>query len=241
MGREKMSVMRLISSKANSAEDNCRIRDKAIDYVLRSEARKKGLVYMNGINPADVKGSFGFFSKAAAKDDGRAFKHLVLSFGGTKLSWKKLLEVTKRVANYYGASYQTIAVVHDNIPERPHAHILVDTFNVSTEKKLSEGPKDFWQLVDHINKVFEDYEIPCLLQGKGRNQKPKIEIRKVKVVKDYNTDDNVQFGMIPVVPEYNSYVVSGNTNANMQPVPSSWSMRDVLEVHRFIYPEKYKK
>ena len=251
MVSKKLSVMRLINTKASTAKENLQVREKAIDYVLRQEACKKGLIYMNGINRRDVKGTFGYFAKAAAKEEGRPLKHLVISFGGAKLPWENYLNVTKQIANFYGNTYQTIAVVHDNIPNRPHAHILIDTFNVATEKKLSEGPQEFRKLVEHINDVLEQNGIPKLLQG----------MRKQNVCK-YTGNGSREESILPI-PKQAYTVETCNETSDRglafyydedKPIEAppmvaqsglefmrNWDIRDLQGAHRFFYPEFYKK
>lgn len=247
MARKKLSVMRLINCKACTVEENIRVRDKAVDYVLRPEARRKGLIHLNGINPMDIKGSFGYFAKASSKDDGRPLKHIVLSFGEDKLPWEKYLDVTKQVANYYGKSYQTIAVVHDNIPNRPHAHILIDTFNVSTEKKLSEGPQDFRKLVDYIDEILEQNGIPKLLQGKISQKVVKSDyvseasnvpaLKQIHIVEPCGRENTYGFDYETYRPIEALHIEVPNGFEFMQ----NWTIRDFQGAHRFFYPELYKK
>lgn len=166
------SIMRIINVSAEGKVDNNAKAKKHAEYVLRKDATTKSLEYFEKVSPQTPIDDFGFFARRTGKDAGRPLKHLVVSYKAKKeLPWEEYLEVTKKIASFFGKDYQIIAAVHDNIPNRPHAHILVDCFNVHTEKKMSEGPREFWRLVEYINSVLEKNDIYPLLQGYRQQKK----------------------------------------------------------------------
>lgn len=168
--------MRLINVGAEGKADNNAKAKKHAEYVLRKDATAKSLTYFEMVSSENPIDDFGFFARRTGKDAGRPLKHLVVSYKAKKeLQWVNYLEVTKEIAGFFGKEYQIIAAVHDNIPNRPHAHILVDCFNVSTEKKMSESPREFWRLVEYVNSVLDKNDIYPLLQG-CRQQKKDAEV-----------------------------------------------------------------
>lgn len=84
-----------------------------------------------------------------------------------KLSFEEYLQVTKEIANFYANDYQMVMAVHNNIPHRPHAHIVMDCLNISTELKYSEGISELNQFKDFIDDILEKYNIPKLLRKKN--------------------------------------------------------------------------
>lgn len=170
------SIMRLINVGAEGKADNNAKAKKHAEYVLRKDATTKSLTYFEMVSSENPIDEFGFFARRTGKDAGRPLKHLVVSYKAKKeLQWENYLEVTEEIAGFFGKEYQIIAAVHNNIPNRPHAHILVDCFNVSTEKKMSERPREFWRLVEYINSVLDKNDIYPLLQG-CRQQKKDGEV-----------------------------------------------------------------
>ena len=163
------SIVRVINTKATTADENNRISRKHLEYILRKDATHSDLCW---VNIDDVLESFGFFAKCAGKNNGRPLKHIVISYAvdnkKERLDWQEYLAVTKEIAKFYGSDYQMVAAVHDNIEKRPHAHIVMDCFNVSTEKKFSEGIKELEKFKDFIDGILEKHKIPKLLRRKNK-------------------------------------------------------------------------
>lgn len=166
------SIVRLINTKATTEEENKRISKKHLTYILRKDATNPDLCWVNMVDMNDVLESFGFFAKCAGKNSGRPLKHIVISYAvdneQARLNWQEYLAVTKEIAKFYGSDYQMVAAVHNNIEKRPHAHIVMDCYNVSTEKKFSEGIKELEKFKDFIDGILEKHRIPKLLRRKNK-------------------------------------------------------------------------
>lgn len=166
------SIMRIINTKATTEEDNKRISKKHLEYILRKDATHSDLCWVNMVDMDDVLESFGFFAKCAGKNNGRPLKHIVISYAvddeQARLDWQEYLAVTKEIAKFYSSDYQMVAAVHDNIKKRPHAHIVMDCYNVSTEKKFSEGIKELEKFKDFIDDILGKHRIPKLLRRKNK-------------------------------------------------------------------------
>lgn len=166
------SIMRIINTKATTEEENKRISKKHLEYILRKDATHSDLCWGNMVDMNDVLKSFGFFAKCTGKNNGRPLKHIIISYAvddeQARLNWQEYLAVTKEIVKFYGSDYQMVTAVHDNIKKRPHAHIVMDCFNVSTEKKFSEGVKELEKFKDFIDNILEKYKIPKLLRRKNK-------------------------------------------------------------------------
>lgn len=166
------SIVRVINTKATTEEENKRISKKHLDYILRKDATHPDLCWVNMVDIDNVLESFGFFAKCTGKNNGRPLKHIVISYAvddeQARLNWQEYLAVTKEIAKFYGSDYQMVAAVHDNIKKRPHAHIVMDCYNVSTEKKFSEGIKELEKFKDFIDNILGKHRIPKLLRRKNK-------------------------------------------------------------------------
>jgi len=166
------SIVRIINTKATTEEENKRVSQKHLKYILREDATNPDLCWVNMVDIDDVLESFGFFAKCAGKNNGRPLKHIVISYAvndeQARLDWQEYLAVTKEIAKFYGLNYQMVAAVHNNIKKRPHAHIVMDCFDVSTEKKFSEGVKELEKFKDFIDDILEKHRIPKLLRQKNK-------------------------------------------------------------------------
>ena len=192
------SIIKVINTKAYNASENDKIAKKHLNYILRKDATSPDLRWMNVVEPDDILDSFGFFAKAAGKNTGRPLKHIVLSYstGGSKrLNWEEYLSVTKEIAKFYSSNYQMVAVVHNNIPKRPHAHIVMDCFNVATEKKFSESVNELEKLKDFVDKILLEHHIPLLRRKKNLIQGQSVPLDEDKSNEDKSNEDEYDDGI----------------------------------------------
>lgn len=216
------SILRMMDSSAKTAEEAHRKTLKHLNYITRSNATQQDLVYCDKVNLANMAEDFGYFRKVSG-DCGRPLKHAVISFGykGKPLTWQRYFEATKAVARYYAKDYQIVAAVHSNIPSRPHAHILIDCYNVSTGKKFSEGLNELKCFKDYVDSVLSDFDIP-LLKRKERIMK-ESESEVMPIVETYPNDErdgwwyeDMPMPFAPIVPPL---LVPPYTYPIMPPVP----------------------
>ena len=164
------SIVKVVNTKAHNADENKNISQKHLRYITRNDATNSKLIACNMVDPDNILESFGFFAKSIGKNTGRPLKHIVLSYStkdSPKLSFEEYLQVTKEIANFYANDYQMVMAVHNNIPHRPHAHIVMDCLNIYTELKYSEGISELNQFKDFIDDILEKYNIPKLLRKKN--------------------------------------------------------------------------
>jgi|GEM_PF-2571073 len=210
------SIVRVINTKATTEEENKQISKKHLEYILRKDATHSDLCWENMVDMNDVLKSFGFFAKCAGKNNGRPLKHIVISYAvddeQARLNWQEYLVVTKEIAKFYGLNYQMVAAVHDNIEKRPHAHIVMDCFNVSTEKKFSEGVKDLEKFKDFIDDILEKHKIPKLLRRKNKMDTI-VKLNNVQIVSTNSSlkeetyyEEPDYINEVPYYPEAEIYV-----------------------------------
>ena len=191
------SIIKVMNTKACNASENDKIIEKHLSYILRKDATSPDLRWLNMVESDDILNSFGFFSKVAGKNTGRPLKHIVLSYstkGSKRLSWQEYLSVTKEIAKFYSSDYQMVATVHNNIPTRPHAHIVMDCFNVATEKKFSESVNELEKLKDFVDKILLEHDIPLL-----RRKKNFIQSQSVPSDEEEDADE-VLLAPMPCIP-----------------------------------------
>lgn len=164
------SILKIINTKAHSSQENNAISQKYLKYILRPEATNSDLIFCNMVDKSDIFNSFGLFAKSIGKNNGRPLKHIVLSYSTKntqELSPTEYLKITKEIANFYGTNYQMVIAVHDNVPNRPHAHIIMDCLNVETELKYSESISELNKFKDFTDKILNKYHLPKLLRKKN--------------------------------------------------------------------------
>ncbi len=170
------SILKMMNTTAKTEVENASITRKHLKYILRDHATTPDLVWLNMVDKNDVFGSFGFFAKVAGKNSGRPLKHIVISYStkeAVQLEWKEYFAATKEIAQFYAQEYQMVAAVHQNIAHRPHAHIIMDCFNVATEKKYSEGIHELKELKDFTDQILQKYKIPKLQRRKQEPEQRK--------------------------------------------------------------------
>lgn len=218
------SIVRIINTKATTEEENKRVSQKHLKYILREDATNPDLCWVNMVDIDDVLESFGFFAKCAGKNNGRPLKHIVISYAvndeQAHLDWQEYLAVTKEIAKFYGLDYQMVAAVHDNIKKRPHAHIVMDCFNVSAEKKFSEGVKDLEKFKDFIDDILEKHKIPKLLRQKNK-MAAIVKLNNVQIVSTNSSlkeetyyEEPDYINEVPYYPEAEIYVSDDCTTNN---------------------------
>lgn len=166
------SIVRMINTKAKTEKENREKTEKHLKYIMRKDATNPDLCWANMLDIENVFEDFGFFAKCSGKNNGRPLKHIVVSYAvddeHPRLDWQEYLAVTREISKFYGSDYQMVAAVHDNIKNRPHAHIIMDCYNVSTKKKFSEGVKELEKFKDFIDDILEKHKIPKLLRQKNK-------------------------------------------------------------------------
>ena len=211
------SLLRMMDSSAQTAEEAHQKTLKHLNYITRPTATRKSLIFCDKVEPEKMVEDFGFFRKCNG-DTGRPLKHAVVSFGydTEPLEWQLYLEVTKEIAGYYGKNYQIVAAVHNNIPNRPHAHILIDCFNISTGKKFSEGPNELEKFKDHVDGILKEFEIPLLRRRRKDMQIEAVPSVTTDAEYDYNWYPCGVYPPVAMLPQLPAQYNCGNYH---QPQP----------------------
>lgn len=111
-----------------------------------------------GINPASAYEEMMRAKKAFHQEGGKQYLHLVVSFDQALQQANTAHLIGKEIAEFY-KDYQVLVTTHadtDNL----HCHLIVNSVNMLTGKKLSQHRKDFWEFIRLANTVFEKYDLP---------------------------------------------------------------------------------
>ena len=93
------------------------------------------------------------------KTGGRKYKHYVLSFEEeVNLPAETLLEIGYKVGQYFADEYQLLISLHQNT-DNLHLHIVQNTINMLTGKKLSLTKGDMLDVKIHTNRVLAEYQL----------------------------------------------------------------------------------
>lgn len=91
-------------------------------------------------------------------EKGKQYEHLVISCDQKMKDPDIVHKIGMRIAEYYH-EYQVLTATHDDTPNL-HSHLIINSVNMCTGKKLSMKRKDLWALIRYANKVFEEYGLP---------------------------------------------------------------------------------
>lgn len=91
-------------------------------------------------------------------ESGVQCKHLIVSFG-EKPTWtrKKLRKIMKRIVGFWKERYQIFWGVHYKITEKGpnyHLHILLNTVDMKTGKRLNMSNKLWWKFKKNTTKIW---------------------------------------------------------------------------------------
>jgi hypothetical protein len=161
--KRKISIMRWINYTGSA--DMQRFSRSAA-YILNHKSSPR--IYQDGFNLSvdDPVSGMEVVENRWKPRGSRLFKHGICSYGDKDLSAEKAFEVTRNILNIY-ADYPVLFAVHDNIPQRIHAHFIMGMTSVYTGKKFSQGERELQGFFDHYNKTVAAYGLPTL---RGYNQ-----------------------------------------------------------------------
>ena len=149
-----MSVIRFVNDR-NRRPDQLR---RIIRYVTREEAGGQSYTYGQGIDPDAVLEEMTFSKRIFHQESGKQYQHLVVSFDQMLRQPEIASQIGKELAQFY-KEYQVLIVTHLNTANL-HCHLVINTVNMNTGKKLSQGKKEFYNFLEFSNKVFERHNLP---------------------------------------------------------------------------------
>lgn len=160
-----MVYFKIVPGKFKSKET---IRNE-INYVLNPMKNPHNVFHAYGTTPEDIKRMADSFYKVQRAHDKTSCKrmiHCILAFSkGEKHSPKEYLRYGYEVMDFFDSGTQYVFALHEknNTGEicLPHIHILINTVNAKTGKRLSIDKAMLYALHRHINNIFKsaDFEL----------------------------------------------------------------------------------
>lgn len=146
-----MSIIRFVNDRNREASQLRAI----LRYATRNGAIEQQYVSGLGINPANAFEEMTMTKQIFHQEGGKQYLHLVISCDQVMRQPGIMHQVGEELAGFYG-NYQVLVVTHadtDNL----HSHLIVNSVNMQTGKKLSQRRRDFWRFFTFANKVFVKY------------------------------------------------------------------------------------
>ncbi len=93
------------------------------------------------------------------QEKGKQYQHLVVSNNSSVRDTSLVHRIGCEIAEYYGSQYQVYVCTHCNT-NNLHSHIIINTVNMVTGKKLSQNKSDCRKLKEYANRIFKKYDLP---------------------------------------------------------------------------------
>lgn len=135
----------------------------SLEYVLRDQKIKDGLVYMTGPAPEEltwdtVYQTFIEEKRIWHKDSGRMYAHNIISFHkDEKITPEEALEFGKEFAERWFPGHQTLIAVHQD-KDHIHIHLITNSVSYETGLKLHTTKADLQAMKEMTNEM-------CLNRG----------------------------------------------------------------------------
>lgn len=111
-----------------------------------------------GINSSTAYEEMISAKKLFHQEDGKQYLHLVVSCDQILQQPDAVHQIGKEIAKFY-KDYQVLITTHSDT-DNLHCHLVINSVNMLTGKKLSQRRTDFWEFVEFANSVFERHNLP---------------------------------------------------------------------------------
>ena len=152
-----MSVIRFINDKNRTAD---RLH-KVIEYVTRKGTISSDLQDGIGLYSTKPFDEMKVLKKMFHAEVGKQYQHLVISNTALLKDATVAHQVAMRIAGFYGENYQVLVCTHTDTGNL-HSHLVINTVNVLTGKRLSQNRHDLQKLKDFANGIFAEYGLPFI-------------------------------------------------------------------------------
>ena len=149
-----MPIIRFINDRNR---EHLQLR-KIIEYVKREDKLSERYITGIGINPDTAYQDMTFAKKMLHQEDGKQYLHLVVSCDQILRQPDAVHGIGKEIAAFY-KDYQVLVATHSDTANL-HCHLIINSVNMQTGKKLSQSRKDFWRFREFANVVFERHNLP---------------------------------------------------------------------------------
>lgn len=111
-----------------------------------------------GINPNSAYEEMVFAKNIFHQEGGKQYLHLVISFDKVLQQADTAHQIGRKIAEFY-KEHQILVTTHSDT-DNLHCHVIVNSVNMVTGKKLSQKRKNFWEFIEYANNIFEYYDLP---------------------------------------------------------------------------------
>ena len=111
-----------------------------------------------GVNPVNAYEEMLFAKRMFHQEGGKQYLHLVISCDQILRNPDVVHRIGREIAGFY-KDYQSLLTTHSDTGNL-HCHLIINTVNMISGKKLSQRRKDFWSFVEFANEVFERHNLP---------------------------------------------------------------------------------
>lgn len=140
-------------------KENPRTLYGIIEYVKDNKKTESSLCFGYGVNPRYAYQEMQFVKIAYQQEDRRQYKQIIVSFEDSdreRLNNENLFFICKKIAAYYSANFQVLAVVHLN-KHNIHVHFIINSVDAYTGRKFISSPIDLYTFKKHVNTVLQEY------------------------------------------------------------------------------------
>ncbi len=163
-----MGVVKAVNSPCSS---HAALRN-TLEYILKDSKTTSELKLVSGmyfepeVTPDKVFQNFTEIRKDAGKDNGRMFKHFILSWSKEEDITPEIgLAITNEWVDKIFPEYNACIVTHTD-RDHVHCHIVVNSVNNLTGKKLNISNKQFQKMKNINDELCEQYELSVTKKGK---------------------------------------------------------------------------
>lgn len=163
-----MGVVKAVNSPCSS---HAALRN-TLEYILKDTKTTTALKLVSGmyfepeITPDKVFQNFTQIRKDAGKDNGRMFKHFILSWSKEEDITPEIgLAITNEWVDKVFPEYNACIVSHTD-RDHVHCHIVVNSVNNLTGKKLNISNKQFQKMKNINDEICEQYGLSVTKKGK---------------------------------------------------------------------------
>ena len=148
-----MSLLRYINDHNRGTDSLNRI----INYVTRKEqGSNAALLYGIGINPYKAYEQMLLGKRLYHQDGGKQYQHLVLSHDSDMDCATWALQIAIETMEFYEGKYQALIATHTDTANI-HSHIILNTVNMLSGKKLNQNALVCRQLRRRFNDILHKY------------------------------------------------------------------------------------
>lgn len=131
---------------------------EVINYIKREDKLAERYITGLGVETETAYRDMMVAKKMLHQEKGKQYLHLVVSCDRKIRNPDAVHGIGKEIACFY-KDYQVLLATHSDT-DNLHCHLVINSVNMRTGKKLSQRRKDFWEFRKFANTVFERHNLP---------------------------------------------------------------------------------